>query len=392
VLSLRILFASMAFILLSATGQAAEAPATAASQAEDFAKPGPLPVGFQQFPLPDKDGKRPLLLTVWYPAVPESPMASSVTRPGSASAVRATKNAAPVAGGGSYPLVIIAHGLMGSGSVHFLWGTHLASYGFVVMAADARDFGDASLDAHTNTEADAIVLLHDHPADVSREIAYADTLTAPGGQLAALIDTAHIGVWGYTAGGTTALQAAGARIDFQALAAWCNDKRSDYFAQESCQFVGHESAVAARYGVTDPMAAPLPSIWDRRVAALVLAAPGGQLHAFDGAGLTGVAAPTLVMAGTGDMSVSASYNSLWAYGQIGSPTKALAIFDGGTQRMFRSCCGYDASKGGPTFRDLKAHLATAFLLDALKRDPAAHQALLPGAFAVPGVEYKTTMQ
>lgn len=386
---LRLLLASIALVLLVGAAQGAQ---TQSAPPMDFAKPGPFSVGFQQFLLPDTAGKRPLALTVWYPAVAGPADPSPTAQSPLPSAVRASKDAAPAALGTAYPLVIIAHGLMGSGSVYFLWGTHLASYGFVVMTADARDFGDVSLDAQTNAAADAIVLLHDHPRDITREIGYAGTLTAPGGRLAALIDTTHVGVWGMTAGGTTALQAAGARIDFQALASWCKDKRSDYFAEESCQYVGHERAVAARYGVTDPMAAPLPPTWDRRVAALVLAAPGGQLHAFDGAGLVGVTVPVLIMAGKADTSVSPAYNALWAYGQIGSPTKALAMFDGGTQRMFRSCCGYDPTKGGPSFRDLKGHLATAFLLDVLKRDPTAHQALLPGAVTVPGVEYQTTMK
>jgi predicted dienelactone hydrolase len=385
--SLRILLASLALILL------ANAP-TVAAPPQDFASPGPDSVGFKQMSLPDKDGKRPLALTIWYPAVtdPSQPSATFDAKPGNPSAVRAMKDAPPAATGGPYPLVIIAHGLMGSGSVYFLWGTHLASYGFVVMTVDAKDFGDSSLDAASNAEADAIVLLHDHPADVMREIAFADMLTAPGGPFASLIDTAHIGVWGYAAGATTALQAAGARIDFQALAGWCTDKRSDYFAEESCQFVGHEMAVAALFGVADPMAGALPPIWDKRVGAIVLAGAGGHLHVFDGDGLTGLAVPTLLMAGTGDVSVSPAYNSLWAYDQIGSPIKALAVFDGGTGRMFRSCCGYDRAQGGPNLRDLKAHLTTAFLLSVLKGDPAAHQALLPGAFNVTGVEYNTTMR
>lgn len=386
--SLRILIASLAMVFLT------NAQAAAAAPAADFASPGPDAVGFQQLPLPDKDGKRPLAVTIWYPAIadPSQPSATFDAKPGNPSAVRARKDAPPTPIGGPYPLVIIAHGLMGSGSVYFLWGTHLASYGFVVITVDAKDFGDTSLDAASNAEADAIVLLHDHPNDILREIAFADTLTAPGGAFAAQIDTAHIGVWGYAAGGTTALQAAGARIDFQALGSWCADKRSDYFAEESCQFVGHETAVAALYGVTDPMAEPLPPLADNRVAAIVLAAAGGQLHAFDGDGLTGLAVPALIMAGTGDVSVSPTYNSRWAFDQIGSPIKALAIFDGGTGRSFRSCCGYDRAQGGPNLHDLRAHLTTAFLLDVLKGDPAAHRALLQGAVDIPGVEYQTTMQ
>jgi hypothetical protein len=182
------------------------------------------------------------------------------------------------------------------------------------------------------------------------------------------------------------LQLAGARIDFPALAAWCKDKGADFAAAESCQFVGRESVLAASYGTGEGQ--PLPPIADKRVAALALSAPGGQLHALD---LTPVTAATLIMVGTGDVSVSSDYNGLWAYGQIASPDKALAVFDGGTHRMFRACCSYDASKGR-RFEDMKAHLATAFMLDVLRHDPAAHRARLPGALPIAGVAYQATVK
>ena len=42
--------------------------------------------------------------------------------------------------------------------------------------------------------------------------------------------------------------------------------------------------------------------------------------------------------------------------------------------------------------DLIHHFSTAFLLDTLKGDQAAHAALLPDAVAFTGIEYTTTMQ
>jgi predicted dienelactone hydrolase len=382
---LRILFALVAFVLASG-GPAiwARSGATAAQRPVDFAAPGPFPVGFRQLVVADPQGKRPLQVTVWYPSLANSDTAAGP--PPNPAVVRGTRDAAPDAARAPYPLVLITPDRGGAGSVYFLWGTHFASYGFVVMTADTREFGPRSF--APVDEALPALLLHDHPVDLLREIAFADAATAAGGQFAGLIDTAHIGIWGYAAGGATALQLAGARIDFTALAAWCKGKGADFAAAESCQFVGSQSALAAAYGVGDATGQPLPPIADKRVAALALSAPGGQLHAFD---LTPVTAATLILVGTGDVSVSSDYNGVWAYGQIGSPDKALAVFDGGSHRMLRLCCSYDAAKGR-RFEDMKVHLATALMLDVLRHDPLAHRALLPGAAPIAGVAYQATVK
>lgn len=42
--------------------------------------------------------------------------------------------------------------------------------------------------------------------------------------------------------------------------------------------------------------------------------------------------------------------------------------------------------------DLIDHFSTAFLLDTLKGDKAAHAVLLPDAATFPGIEYMTTMK
>ena len=214
-------------------------------------------------------------------------------------------------------------------------------------------------------------------------IAYADTLTAPGGKLAGIIDTSRIGVWGHSTGGTTAFQAAGAQIDFKALDAWCSAKQQDFGTFESCQFVGHEHAVAAHYGVADPFAAPLPPVWDNQVAALVTGAPGGELHAFGDKGVAAVKVPALIMFASDDHMVLPKYNARWAYDGIGSEDKALAVFDRGGHVMF-------ASAFSPKFHTATA-LATAFFLDILKGDAAGRATLMPHALPFPDVSYRTTL-
>jgi predicted dienelactone hydrolase len=151
------------------------------------------------------------------------------------------------------------------------WGAHLASYGFVVIAANydtgLTDAPDAGISL---TDRVPIWLLYARPTNVVRVIEFADALTAPDGKLAGVIDTSQVGVWGHSTGGSTALQAAGARINFRELDAWCAANPTEQYG-ESCQFVGHERPVATLYGSADPFAGPLPPIWDNRVRALALA-------------------------------------------------------------------------------------------------------------------------
>src|SRR5262249_11298582 len=150
---------------------------------------------------------------------------------------------------------------------------------------------------------------------------------------AGLIDTSHIGVWGMSTGGTTALQAGGARIDFKALNEWCAANEGERYG-ESCQFIGQEASTAKLYGVADPFAQPMPPISDSRVAALVLAAPGGELQVFGAAGIAAVKVPTLIMVSSDDEMVKPEFNALWAYDGIGSEDKALAVFDEGGHTLF----------------------------------------------------------
>jgi predicted dienelactone hydrolase len=346
---------------------------TTTSNSEDCTKPGPFAVGLQKFTIPDTSGNHPMATMVWYPAAgpAQDPTAASV-------------NAimdAPKAKCGPYPLVVVIHGISGQGTMFGAVGRHLASHGLVVAAAD-YDTGPLP-DGDTWGDQNAVRQLYDRPASVMRVIGYVDQLSAPDGELAGVIDTSRIGVWGLSTGGSTAFQAAGAQVDLKALDAWCADKKEDANASETCQFVGSEQALAKRNGVADPFAAPMPPIWDHRVAALVAAAPGGELHAFGDKGIAAVKLPTLIMFASDDHVVSPKFNALWAYDGIGSPDKALAVFDRGGHTLFM----YSSA---PHFLEATA-LATAFFLAILKGNPADRAALMPNAVSFPGLSYRTTL-
>jgi predicted dienelactone hydrolase len=339
-------------------------PAVAATPASaaDFSKPGPFAIGVQEFAIPDATGEQVLQTYVWYPA--SGPAADAADK------ILSTPDAPP-ATTGPYPLVVLISGLGMGGSTYKSWGKLLASHGFVAFASTYDHFGGGGVGPR---------LLYGRPADVIRVIGYADMLTASDGKLAGLIDTSHIGVWGMSTGGTTALQAGGARIDFKALNEWCAANEPEKYG-ESCQFVGEETSTAKLYGVADPLAQPMPPIWDNRVAALVLASPGGELQVFGAAGIAAVKVPTLVMVASDDGMVKPKFNGLWAYDGIGSADKALAVFDKGGHALF---VGF-----GPRVEQSMT-LTIAFFLDILKSDPAGKAAVLSDAVSFPGLSYKTT--
>ena len=172
-------------------------------------------------------------------------------------------------------------------------------------------------------------------------------------------------------------------MDFQELADWCAVNKAERWL-ESCDMMGHEQAIATAYGSADPFDGPLPPLWDKRVAALVLAAPGGGLQVFGDTGTAALKVPTLVMVGLTDEFVNPTINAIWAYRAIGSGDKALAVFSEGGHMMFVN--------PAPPQSDEAASLATAFFLSILKGDKAGQASLLPGAVNFPGVRYETTFR
>ncbi|PKU21804.1 alpha/beta hydrolase family protein [Telmatospirillum siberiense] len=221
-------------------------------------------VGFQWGTASDPDGK-PLQLAIWYPSDDEAgeqifgPFRQTVTQNGTVH-------------GDHLPLIVLSHGTGGS-----LFNSHdsaiaFAKAGFVAVAVTHT--GDNYQDqANSFTSAN----LTNRVRHVRRVIDY--MLTDWSRHV--VIDPARIGIFGHSAGGTTALVAIGGRAELGRLVAYCQDNPDDWGCNKARQRNGE-----ALNGT------PLPSILapDRRIGAAVLMAPA-MAAAFTPDGLASVRVP-----------------------------------------------------------------------------------------------------
>lgn len=375
----------------------------AAQDAPAYSVRGPYAVGTMEFVLAP-DSERPVPLTVWYPALnpdnlPEEIMYDTglktalpdipdmmVMFPGSALA-----GAQPDAAGGPYPLVIYSHSNITSRFFTAYYQEHLASYGFVVMAPE--HVGSAYLDGIVQPP-DAIAPyalgIANRAFDVAATLDHAEVLTAPGGALENMIDLGQVAIAGWSLGGNTALVAAGARFDFDAMAAWCAEPGRE----EPCRILDHIEGLADLFGLDSVPEGLWPSFADPRVDALITMASGWTM-AFSPEGYAHISMPSLTMMGTGD---DPFLTAREPYTEISSGQKALVEFEGAGHTIYGNCPPAFVEGGFPfcfdpewemdRAHDLIKHLSVAFLLDVLKGDTEAHAALASDAVVFPGIAYE----
>lgn len=379
------------------------APQGLRPDAPAYAVHGPYAVGARDFVI--EDAKRPLNITVWYPALNPDGAAEAATykfvvfpdKIPVTSAGHALLEAPPDSKGGPYPLIIFSHG-----HLMYRWQStylteHLASWGFIVMAAD--HFENTTTDMNeTNGDTDPLFNYY-RPIDVGREIDYADKLTAADGALKGLIDTSRVGVTGHSFGGLTALQAGGAGLDFDYFRAAC-EKNPEGACPVTLAALDQLAALAGLPKV--PQGVWPPFMKDSRVKAIVPLAPAGMRAGPKGA--TTVTVPTLMMTGSGDTMAVPEFHTYPIYEGLGSAQKALVVLEGGDHLLFADSCkavpwmfdfGLFFLCSDPVWdmdraHDLVNHFTTAFLLATLKGDTDATAALAPKAVSFPGIKYQTT--
>jgi predicted dienelactone hydrolase len=380
---------------------AEQPPAGLRPDAPPYAVHGPYAVGAREFEIDEGDYTVYTALNaaktaeeITYSANGSALVAAFVTTPPSPLTThgRAINAAEPDTAHGPYPLVILSIGLAGWRHAYSFLAKHLASYGFVVMAWDPRGETLEEFWAGAATR----------PLDTNRLIAYADTLTAPDGELAGLNDTEHIASTGHSSGGWSALASGGAQMDFD----WCAAHPDLVEEGSDCsQFPGYQEEIAAMLGLASVPEGLWPPTNDPRVKAIVALAPDGDIWGAEYEGVAVVQVPTLVMAGSKDRVNIPEQTAYPIYEHLGSAAKSLVIFEGGSHIIFINQCrdmpwmvqdAYwfcaDAVWDMDRVHDLINHVVTAFLLDTLKGDADAHAALLPDAVNFAGIEYTTTLQ
>ncbi len=218
--------------------------------------------GFTQVSIPDP-GNPPLQVGIWYPSdAPAHPERLSLD-------TQDVARDAPVAGR-ALPLIVMSHGQGGGFSNAFDTAVALANAGFVAAAL-----------THTGDN------LHDQSRvlqiwDRSRQLHVLTDWMLHDWGAHAQIDADRIGVFGFSAGGLTALVAAGATPDMSKVAPHC----AAYPAEFICRLI-----VRNRSDPDKPPVVPADAwVHDPRIKAAVVAAPALG-YAFGKAGLAGVHVP-----------------------------------------------------------------------------------------------------
>lgn len=374
-----------------------------------YAARGSLPVGFRTLSA-QAEGEAALEIHSWYPAImPEDgveeieyavTLKDSTWQPATPPVAygHALHDASIDDGAGPYPLVILSHGFMLSPAWYHTLAEQVASYGFIVLAPDHPEAFDPTFSSMWQT-------LIDRPAAVTQTLDYAEALTAPGGELAGLIDMDHVAVVGHSYGGYTALAAAGAQYDMAAYKERCAALAQDDPLAFFCMpIVPNEAAMAERAGLDGVPAGLWPSFGDERVTAIIPMA--GDSYLFDEAGLAQITVPMLAITGGADTGTPVDWGAQPAYEYAASGEKGLIVLEGGEHMLFTTACEnlpwisehpyYEYFCTDPTWEkgaalDLIHYYSTAFLMTTLKGDGAARDMLLPDADTLDGVEYMSTI-
>lgn len=254
-------------------------------------------VGFRQVTVKDPAGRRDLSVDVWYPTAKGATgtVARYALLPTAYIDSTLAVAEAPIADG-SFPLIVYSHGSGGQKFIASFMTEALAAKGFVVVAANHT--GDTAIDRVANTQAIPDQNDLNRPADVSRLID--DMLArskATGDVFSGRVDANRIGVVGHSYGGYT--------------------------------------AVATTSGHTTPLGSVTP---DPRVKAIVTHAP--YTLRLTPAELAADKVPTMLIAGTKDITTPTATNAMVAFESITGPPVILAQITGAAHQSFTDVCTY----------------------------------------------------
>jgi predicted dienelactone hydrolase len=241
--------------------------AAAAQETPMLATAPALSAGFERVAAPDPDGP-PLEAGVWYPS----------EAPASARPVGLYQQTVAVGGaiaGRNLPLIVMSHGSGGSFEGHYDTALALAKAGFV--AAAVTHTGDNYRDHSGFTR------VENRPRHIK---ALVDFMLASWPHHD-LLDPARIGMFGFSAGGFTALVTVGGVPDLARVAPYCAAHPDEWACRKAKEYQ------------TEARATPAAFVHDQRISAAVVAAPAIG-YAFTPEALAGVKASIQLWRGDND--------------------------------------------------------------------------------------------
>lgn len=282
-----------------------------------------------------------LTVSVWYPvdvSAPEAPHA--IGAPGHPAFIgHPEATGAPIASARArYPLIVLSHGTGGSAESMDWIAAALAASGYVV--AGVNHPGNTALEPLTR---DGFTLWWERATDLSETI---DGVLADP-ELGSRIDPARIGALGFSIGGYTVLELAGARTNLARFMAFCRSPAADAIC--------HPPEMDLVRGGVDLDAPPSPeaaasiarsgeSYRDPRVRSVFAIAPAVG-EAFDAEGLAPIAAPVSILAGSADGIAPVATNA----GRIAGlrPDFEFTLVPGAGHYTFLSPCAPGLARSAP---------------------------------------------
>lgn len=239
---------------------------------------------------------------VWYPAESSSEEKDQYIGPPDAPlfyAGQAAKDATFAPSFGKYPLVALSHGTGGS-AMQMTWlGTYLAARGYIAVAVNHP--GNNAVTGYTTQ---GFVEGWERAKDIS--VAITDILSDP--RFGERIDVGRIGAAGFSYGGYTMMELAGATTDFNQLLAWCNQVKNACNPPEMPDLTERFQAIQQHADVQDAIQHSSDSYRDSRIRAVFAIAPA-VARAFTPQRLQEVAIPVEVVAGNSDQMAPPAENA-----------------------------------------------------------------------------------
>lgn len=272
---------------------------------------------------------------IWYPAEDNTGEKDQYIGPPDAPlfyAGRAAKDATLAPSFGKFPLIALSHGTGGS-ALQMAWlGTHLAARGYIVVAVNHP--GNNAVTGYTTQ---GFIEGWERAKDVSAVIS--DMLADP--RLGAKIDPDRIGAAGFSYGGYTMMELAGARTDFKQILAWCDEQPEACDPPEMPDLMEKFKAIQQQPEVQQALQRSGDSYRDPRIRAVFAIAPA-VARAFTAEGLQKIAIPVEIVAGAADPIAPPAQNAQFFAANIKGVK--LTILPGGVGHYTFLDVGTDAGK------------------------------------------------